>query len=69
MASKKIFIRCEKCGKKLIERLPNGLFKFSFGGADDPPVEIMIAGSIKIKCLRKSCKHWNEITFLPNVFE
>ena len=69
MSQKKTFIHCEKCGKRLIERMPNGLFKFSFGGFPDPPVELYVAGSIKMKCIRKSCQHWNEVTFLPNVFK
>jgi len=68
MGHQRVFIRCAKCGKKLIERLPNGIFKFTFGGKENPPVDLLIAGSIKMKCIRKSCKHWNEITFLPNVF-
>lgn len=29
------FVYCEKCGKKLIERLPNGLWKFVFGKKAD----------------------------------
>ncbi len=66
---KKVFIVCEKCGKKLIERLPNGLFRFIFGGKQDPPpVEIFIYGSIKMRCLRRSCGHWNEISIFPNFF-
>ena len=73
--SKRYFINCEKCGKRLIERLPNGFFRFKFGrrtdakGVDqnDPPVEILIHGNIVIKCLRASCGHMNELTFLPNM--
>lgn len=61
----KLFIHCEKCGKKLIERMPNGLLRFSFGGLPEPPVEMLIAGAVKMRCLRKSCKHWNEVTFFP----
>lgn len=64
---KKNFVVCEKCGKKLIERLPNGLFKFVFGGKQNPPpVELFIYGSIKMRCLRRSCGHWNTVSFLPN---
>ena len=67
---KKSFVCCEKCGKRLIERLPNGVFKFIFGGKQQlPPVELYIYGSIKMRCLRKNCRHWNEFTFLPNIFE
>jgi len=69
MVDKKKFIYCEKCGKKLIEQMPNGIFKFIFGGRVPPPVvEMYICGSIKMKCLRKSCGYFNEISFLPNVF-
>jgi hypothetical protein len=66
MIEHKNFVVCEKCGKKLIERLPNGLFKFVFGGKNQPaPVEILIYGSIKIRCLRRSCRQWNNINLLP----
>jgi len=65
---KKHFISCEKCGKRLIERRANGMFKFVFGGRNDPPpVEMYIVGSVKMRCLRKSCNHWNEISFFPNM--
>ena len=79
---KRIFIECEVCGKRLIERLPNGLWSFSFGrpspeDRNNPtlmeliaPVRMLIHGSIKIKCLRKSCRlkypeHWNTLNFFP----
>ena len=65
---KKMFIHCTKCNKRLIERLPNGLFKFMFGkqlGEDHPPVEMLIHGSIKIRCLSRTCKEWNILTFFP----
>ena len=66
----KNFLCCEKCGKRLIERLPDGIFKFVFGGKQQPPpVELFVFGSIKMRCLRKSCKHWNTFTFIPNVYE
>ena len=65
----KNFVVCEKCGKRLIERKSNGMFKFIFGGKQaPPPVEMYILGSIKMRCLRTSCGHWNEISFFPNVF-
>lgn len=137
---------CEKCGKRLIRRLPNGLFKFVFGRystaiagladsilpkddylvLDDasmfknPPytikvndeiirvgkregnhlieltrgcdgtrprghaetsivrkveeiynetnaaVVMLVYGSVKMKCLRQSCGHWNIFNFFPN---
>jgi len=74
---KKNFVYCEKCGRILIERLPNGLWKFAFGKSKDehgkkktPPVEMLIHGDIKIKCFRNSCGHWNMLTHVPfPVFE
>ena len=67
---KKKFIYCEKCGKKLIERLPSGLWKFVFGRnleePDKPPVVILIKGSIKITCIRRSCRHENILPYFPN---
>jgi hypothetical protein len=68
---KKNWIVCSKCGKKLIERLPNGLLKFIFGKSDfeRPPVDIEIHGSIKMKCLKRSCDQINIINFFPNVIK
>ena len=67
--SKKIFIRCEQCGKKIIERLPNGVWHFVFGkkvkNSSFIPVNIYIQGSLKIQCLRKNCGHWNILNYLP----
>lgn len=66
---KKNFINCEKCGKRLIERLPSGPFKFVFGKnldeSNDPPVEMLIQGNIVLKCLRRSCKHKNVLNYFP----
>lgn len=66
------FIYCEKCGKKIIQRLPNGLFKFVFGKRQqsgdktiNPPVVMYIKGSINIQCLARRCQHMNSLTFLP----
>lgn len=69
--NKKKFITCELCGKNLIERLPNGIFRFMFG--KDPtggrvPVDIYIYGSIKMKCIKGTCEHWNTIHFFPPAF-
>lgn len=77
MNNKKSFRVCEKCGKRIIERLSNGLFVFEFGRklkADGTfeeyaPVEIQIHGSVKIKCLSRLCNHWNIFHYFPNVFE
>jgi len=68
MSNQKVFLQCDVCGKNIIERLPNGLFRFMFGkkGEEDfPPVEILIHGNIKMRCLRRSCKEWNVFNFLP----
>lgn len=69
MPSRKTFIYCEKCGKKLIERLPNGLWKFVFGkkaeGAKGPPVEMLIHGSLSMRCIRRSCGHRNILNYFP----
>ena len=66
---RRIFINCEKCGKRLIERLPNGLWKFMFGkgneGIAKPPVQMLIYGSVKIMCLRRGCDHVNTLDYLP----
>lgn len=65
----KSFVYCEKCGKKLIERMPNGLWKFVFGKkseeANSPPVYMIIHGSLKMKCIRRSCGHWNIFNYFP----
>jgi hypothetical protein len=73
----KMFLYCGKCGKKLIERKPNGLFYFVFGKKKDgdgnlldfSPVEIIIHGSVKIKCISKICNHWNTFTYFPQLEE
>jgi hypothetical protein len=69
MDQKKVFVTCEKCGKKLIERLPNGLWRFQFGrnpdDSDDPVVQITIHGNLQIRCLRKSCRHVNTLNYFP----
>ena len=79
------FIKCVACGKPVLERLPNGLWRFRFGkprmtdDADRPlmeegrpvfqkvqtPVIIYIHGSLRIKCFRKKCNHWNELNYFP----
>lgn len=70
--------KCEKCGKPLIERLPNGCWKFKFGKSKKylpgngerslwNPVLMYIHGSIKMRCFRSSCGHWNVFNYFPNV--
>jgi len=65
----KNFVHCEKCRKKLIERMPNGLWKFVFGKkselSNSPPVVMMIHGSLRMKCIRRSCGHWNVLNYFP----
>ena len=76
---KKVFFKCEKCGKRLIERKANGLWYFVFGKKYTNssgvklfiPVEMYIHGNLKIRCLRRSCRkenpdHWNVFNFFPN---
>jgi len=66
---KRSFILCEKCGKKLIERTPNGLYHFVFGrnpnDPGNPPVDIWVHGNLKIKCLRRNCNHMNILNYFP----
>ena len=72
---KENFVVCEKCGKRLIGRLSNGLWHFRFGrNSEDEkdissPVDIYIYGSIKIQCIRRSCKHWNILNYFPTKVE
>ena len=68
------FITCKKCGKKLIERRQNGLWHFIFGkpggnGNNFIPVEMFIQGNIKMKCLRRTCGHWQTLNYFPNVLQ
>ena len=82
-----MMMRCERCGKPLVERLPNGLWRFKFGKPaikdenecavyDEKtgkpllrncatPVMMYIHGSIRMRCFRKKCMHWNTFDFLP----
>jgi hypothetical protein len=70
------------CQKKLIERLPNGLWRFAFGRQKkevdelgepipfdkelyEPAVVLLIRGSLKMKCLRKTCSHEQILPFFP----
>ena len=73
MEDDRIFLTCEKCGKRLIERMPNGLFRFIFGKKKDSmgklldftPVYILIHGSVKIRCLTRTCGHFNMFNYFP----
>lgn len=68
----KNFVKCEICGKNLIERTDDGLLRFKFGTQKDDsgnttrrPVDMIICGSVKIKCIRRKCNHWTTVPFLP----
>ncbi len=58
----------------MIERKSNGLFFFVFGKKKDKegklqphcPVEILIHGSIKMRCLSKLCGSWNIFNYFPD---
>lgn len=71
---KMYFVNCEKCGKRLIARLSNGLWYFVFGRKKTEdgqllkfcPVEIYIHGSLKMKCLDRECDHWNILHYFPS---
>ena len=67
------WIVCEKCRKRLIKRLPNGLWVFKYCRRKESdgylkqrtPVEMVIFGSLKMTCLRPSCGHINELYAFP----
>ncbi len=62
------FVYCEKCNKKLLERKPNGVWRFRFGriqGKDETIVDILIYGSLQFKCTRRTCGHINTLNFFP----
>lgn len=67
-----MFVRCSLCGKELLVRQPNGLWRFRFGrNKDFVPVEMIIYGSVKMKCMRRSCRrenprHWNIFNIFPH---
>lgn len=66
-----MIIKCEKCNKILMERSPNGIFKFKFGKMSSVGnmmefiIDMEIHGNIKMVCFRKTCRHINVINFLP----
>lgn len=75
--SNKNFYCCSLCGKKLIERKSNGIWRFVFGrersddSTSNPVVSMEILGHVKMQCMRRSCRrknpdHWNTFNFLPN---
>lgn len=62
------FIKCDKCGCTLVERKTNGIWRFRFGKykKEESIVDMEVQGSIRIKCLKKSCRHVNVLNYLPN---
>ncbi len=63
-----MLINCKKCGRPLIERASNGLFRFKYGRngkSNYTPVDILILGSIKMKCFREDCGEYNTLLFFP----
>ncbi len=70
---KKNFLVCEKCGKRLLERKENGFFHFIFGKKRDKdgsmreytPVDILIHGSVQMRCISRDCNHINTFNYLP----
>ncbi len=62
------WVLCEKCGKRLLKRKPNGIFIFRFGrnSNQENVVELEIFGSLKMKCFRDKCKYENVINFFPS---
>ena len=64
----KTFVHCEKCGKRLIARMPDGSGEFLFGrqeGYGKSPVEIKLWGMIEISCLNRTCNHKQKMAFFP----
>lgn len=66
-----MWIYCEVCGKKLIRKLPGGLYEFKFGKKDEedgrPPVMMLVQGNIKMNCLRRGCDHETILNQFPLV--
>jgi len=68
---------CEKCKRPLLERLSNGLWRFKFGRKNkrdaenkeitDWAVDMYIHGSVRIRCFRNGCLHWNIFNFFPPI--
>jgi len=62
------FVFCEKCGKKLLNRLPNGIWQFKFGKKEvnESVISMEIHGSIRMICIRKTCRHMNTFNYFPH---
>lgn len=72
----KVFGCCSLCGKRLVRYGTNGELIYIFGdnleGSKGPIVNMVVVGSIRMQCTRKSCRnqypnHWS--TFHWNVFD
>lgn len=72
----KIFGCCALCGKRLVRYGANGELIYIFGdnleGNKGPIVNMVVIGSVRMQCTRKSCRnqypnHWS--TFHWNVFD
>lgn len=70
---KTIWVKCEHCGKRMMQRKYNGLFYFRFGRMNvtdsdikDPMIEMEVIGSIRIRCWHRECRKWNVFNFFPN---
>lgn len=61
-------VTCTHCGKKLIARTPNGALHFRFGRRDDNEavVDMIIIGTVQLKCWSKVCGKINIISSLEN---
>jgi len=62
------FIMCPHCGRKLLTRLPNGLWHFMFGKSQPGtfvPVDIYIHGSLRIRCFRRDCGKFVTLNYFP----
>ena len=51
---------------KLIKNINFKILKL-YSRKDWIPVIMYIHGSIKMRCFRKDCGHWNVLNFLPNI--
>ena len=67
--TKKEFIHCKACGKRLIARLPDGSGEFIFGKKPDgggfPPVRLKVWGLVQISCLSRRCDTITTLSFFP----
>jgi len=69
-----MFVRCSLCGKQMLKRQDDGLWRFMFGRNKEIefiPVDMIIYGSIKMRCLRRKCRrenpgHWNIFQMFPH---